>query len=66
MQHELEARTRQSMKEQIADLEASLNAIHEDFAKCAKGGISPCYFCANDDNCAGTPETCKFKWIERN
>lgn len=66
MHHELLAMERQAMQERINDLEAMLKAMESDFATCAKTSISPCFFCDNDDNCIGTPETCKFKWIRHN
>ena len=65
MHHELAARTKQGMEDKIKELETTLKTIQSDFALCAKG-ISPCFFCANDDNCAGTPETCNFKWTKHN
>lgn len=65
MLHEQLARERQSWADEVSSLKAQLKAMESDFAKCAHG-ISPCFFCANDDNCLGTPETCKFKWINHN
>ena len=65
MSHELQAMERQGMLDEIANLKSQLAIMESDFAKCAHG-ISPCFFCANDDNCAGTPETCKFKWMKHN
>ena len=66
MHHEQAARTRQGMEDHIKELESMLNAMQSDFAKVAKDDMSACFFCANDDNCAGTPETCKFKWMKHN
>ena len=63
--HELNAMERQGMLDEIANLKSQLTAMESDFTRCAHG-ISPCFFCANDDNCAGTPETCKFKWMNHN
>lgn len=63
MHHELQALTRQGMEAKIHNLEAMLDAMQSDFAKCARG-ISPCFFCANDDSCSGIPENCKFVWIK--
>ena len=65
MHHELAARTKQGMEEQISNLTAQFNAIHADFVKCAKG-VSPCYFCANDNSCTGEPENCNFVWEQHN
>ena len=65
MSHDLHARERQGMLDEIANLKSQLKAMEADFAKCAHG-ISPCFFCVNDDNCAGTFETCKFKWTKHN
>ena len=65
MLHEQLARERQNWTDEVSALKAKLNAMESDFAKCAHG-ISPCFFCTNDDNCHGTPETCKFKWINHN
>lgn len=62
MGHELQARERQGMLDKIEELKSQFATMESDFALCAKDNISPCFFCANDDNCAGTPETCKFKW----
>lgn len=57
---------RTAMQEQIDALETKLNNIHSDFAKCAKGNISPCFFCANDETCDGRPTNCNFKWQGHN
>lgn len=61
MDHELHAMERQGMLESIANLKSQLAAMESDFARCARG-ISPCFFCANDDICTGTTEKCQFKW----
>ena len=66
MGHDLQAMERQGMLDKIANLESQLSAMESDFAQCAKSYVSPCFYCANDDNCAGTPETCKFKWKSHN
>lgn len=63
MHHELEARTRKALEERIENLNKLLLTMQSDFAKCAKG-ISPCFFCDNDDGCSGIPENCKFIWIK--
>lgn len=42
------------------------NAMHSDFAKCAKENISPCFFCVNDEICNGIPEDCDFVWMPHN
>lgn len=65
MGHDLHAMERQGMLDEIANLKSQLTDMESDFARCAQG-ISPCFFCANDDTCTGTPETCKFKWMNRN
>lgn len=65
MHHEQAARTKQGMEERIKELESMLKDMQSDFAQCAKG-ISPCFFCTNDDNCIGTSETCKFIWTKHN
>ena len=65
MGHDLHAMEKQGMLDKIASLKSQLAAMEYDFAKCAHG-ISPCFFCANDNTCAGTPETCKFKWMKHN
>ena len=63
--HELNAMERRGMLDKIATLESQINAMESDFARCAIG-ISPCFFCANDDICTGTTEKCKFKWNKHN
>lgn len=65
MQHELHAMERQAMREQIDNLEKQLKDMHADFEKCAHG-ISPCFFCANDDKCTGCPKDCNFVWLPHN
>ena len=62
MHHEQLAMERQAMRERINELETAFKNMHSDFAKCAKGGISPCFFCENDEICNGCPENCNFKW----
>lgn len=64
MQYELEARTRQGMEERIENLTKLLLTMQSDFAKCAKTGISECFFCANDKICSGRPEDCNFSWAK--
>lgn len=63
--HELNAMERRGMLDKIATLESQINAMESDFARCAIG-ISPCFFCANDNTCTGTTEKCKFKWNKHN
>lgn len=65
MGYELHAMERQGMLDEITNLKSQLAAIESDFARCAKG-ISPCFYCMNDNNCEGTPETCRFKWMKHN
>ena len=62
MHHELHAMERQAMEAYIHTLEAQLDAMQADFAKCAKDNISPCFFCENDEICNGCPDNCNFKW----
>lgn len=63
MHHELEARTRQGMEARIEELKTMLKDMQSDFAKCATG-ISPCFFCARDEECSGEPDKCNFKWAK--
>lgn len=65
MSYELQAMERQNMRNEISILKSQIATMESDFARCAKG-ISPCFFCSNDDNCAGTSETCIFKWKNHN
>ena len=48
------------------DYETKFEAMQADFAKCAKEGVSPCFFCANDETCNGTSKDCNFVWSEHN
>ena len=66
MQHELYAMERQAMRDRIDELETMFEDMHSDFARCAKGNISPCFFCANDEMCNGCPDNCKFVWNRHN
>ena len=66
MQHELFAMERQAMKDRINELETMFKDMEADFAKCAKGNISPCFFCANDNLCPGCPKDCNFVWAKHN
>lgn len=66
MGHELPAMERQGMRNEISILKTQRKDMESDFAKCAKSGISPCFFCANDQGCDGNPETCNFKWKTHN
>lgn len=65
MGYELHAMERQGMLDEITNLKSQLAAIESDFARCAQG-ISPCFFCENDDICTGTTEKCQFKWMKHN
>lgn len=66
MKYELHAMERHAMKDRINELETMLKDIQSDFAKCAQG-ISPCFFCANDDTCQCTNEcNNKFIWAKHN
>ena len=61
MKYEQEARERQGMLDEITQLKTMLKDMEVDFVKCAHG-ISPCFFCANDDTCTGCPKDCNFVW----
>ena len=62
MRYEQEARTCQGMREKIQELETMLDDMNSDFEKCAHG-ISPCFFCANDQHCVNPDEHgCHFIW----
>ena len=66
MHHEQEARTIKGMEEKINNLEAMLDDMNSDFEKCAHG-ISPCFFCANDECCVNPDEHgCHFIWKRHN
>jgi hypothetical protein len=66
MKYEQEARGRQGMEDRIKELNTMLQAMQSDFAKCAKG-ISPCFFCENDDVCSAVGDNgCCFKWKSHN
>lgn len=63
MQHEQEARERQNLYTKITLLETMLHNIESDWAKCAKTGMSPCFFCAHDDTCECSNDAeCNFQW----
>ena len=64
MQHELEARTRQGMEEEVSNLKKMLKDMESDFAECARTRKSPCFFCGNDDNC--DCKSCDFVWQPHN
>ena len=67
MHHELEARTRQALEEEIETLKKHLKYMASDFAECARTGKSPCFFCANDATCMCTNDAdCRFKWQPHN
>ena len=66
MHHELLAIERQAMKEKIHKLEAMLEDMNSDFARCACG-VSACLFCANNDHCSGLDKNvCNFIWKAHN
>ena len=65
MRYEQEARERQGMLDEISKLKTMLKDMEADMAQCAKG-ISPCFFCAQDDTCSGCPKDCNFKWQPHN
>lgn len=64
MHHELEARTRKALEEQVENLNKHLKDMESDFAECARTRKSPCFFCANDDTC--DCQTCNFVWQAHN
>lgn len=64
MHHEPETRTRQGMEERIKQLESMLRTMQSDFAECARG-VSPCFFCANDETCESEKD-CNFIWVRHN
>ena len=54
--------SRRFIKELI-ELASKLNDMNSDFEKCARDGISPCFFCANDGCCVNPDEHgCHFIW----
>ena len=66
MHDELTAIERQNMLEEINNLKAMFKDMESDFEKCAKG-ISPCFFCANDDTCnCSDSKHCNFVWKTHN
>ena len=66
MKYEQEARTFKGMEEKIHNLEVMLSDMNSDFEKCARG-ISPCFFCANDECCVNPEEHgCHFIWKRHN
>ena len=67
MTHELEARERQDMLEEIDILNHRLSEMEADWRECARTGKSPCFYCANDETCACTNDAdCNFKWQAHN
>lgn len=67
MTHELEARERQGMLEEINNLKQRLADMEADWRECARTGKSPCFHCANDDTCTCTNDfDCNFKWQAHN
>ena len=66
MKHEQEARERIGMLERISILENMLKNMESNFAECAKG-VSPCFFCANDETCnCSDDKNCNFVWQSNN
>ena len=48
------------------NLETMLKDMESDFAECARG-VSPCFFCANDETCnCSDDKDCKFVWKPHN
>ena len=73
MHHELQARERQGMEQYIKNLETTVelitnwfNAMHSDFANCAKENILPCNYCTNNKTCNGNQNDCNFNWNNHN
>ena len=66
MHYGLQMLERTELEERVHTLETKFNDMHSDFAKCAKGNISPCFFCENDEICNGCPDNCNFKWQAHN
>ena len=64
MHHELTARTRKALEEEIDQLNKHLKDMESDFAECAKTGKSHCFCCVNDDTCDG--KNCNFVWKPHN
>ncbi len=66
MHNELTAIERQNMLDEIVNLKIMFRDMESDFKKCAKG-ISPCFFCANDDTCTYVDgKHCNFVWKTHN
>ena len=53
------------MQNKINELKEMLKAMEFDMSQCARG-ISPCFFCANDDTCECTGCNGGFKWKPHN
>lgn len=66
MHYGLQMLERTELEERVRSLETKFNDMHSDFARCAKSGISPCFFCENDEICNGCPDNCNFKWQAHN
>ena len=64
MHHELAARTRKALEEQVDSLEKNIKDMESDWAECVRTGKSPCFFCVHDDTCDG--RDCNFKWLPHN
>ena len=65
MQNEHESYTK-NLETALSLLTDWFNAMHYDFAKCAKDNISPCHYCVNDETCSGNPQDCNFFWNKHN
>lgn len=64
MKYEKEALSRQGMENKIKELNNMLKGMQSDFADCARG-VSPCFFCANDETCNCSDEKdCNFVWAK--
>ena len=64
MHHELAARTRKALEEEIDKLNKYLKDMESDFAEYARTRKSPCFFCVNDDVC--DYQSCNFVWKQHN
>lgn len=61
-----EAMEREGMLDEINNLRTQLANMQADFAECARG-VSPCFFCANDEICnCSEDKDCNFVWNEHN
>ena len=66
MHNELLAMERKNMREEVDSLKTMLKDMESDFQQCAKG-ISPCFFCLNDETCDCSDNNhCNFVWKPHN